>query len=401
MDNTRSSHVSVLVIGGGNGGISVAARLRRMGVTGIAVVEPREQHVYKPLFSHVAGGTARARITVRPQRDVTPKGVEWIRDAVASVDPDANAVLLEGGNRVTYDHLIVSPGIQLDWDRIPGLVAALETPSVASHYRYDLAMKASLLLRDVRSGTVVFTEPSGPASCSGASQKPMYQACDYWRATGVLDDIRVIMVVPMSTAFGIPAIDAELERNIAEYGIELRTDSELLEVDADAREVVIGGPGGAERIAYDVLNVVPPQSAPDWVKGSSLPSPSDEGGFVEVDPETLRHPRYPNVWGLGDAAATTNSKCGGALRKQTLVLAKNLVATMRGEQASARYDGYAVCPFTVSRSTVVWAEFDDHGALKPTIPFWKTMYSEARLSWIFDRHLLPWVYWNLILTGRA
>ena len=229
----------------------------------------------------------------------------------------------------------------------------------------------------------------------------MYQACDYWRATGVLDDIRVVMVVPTGTVFGLPAIDRELDRNIAKYGIELRTRSELLEVDAAAGEVVIGGPDGTERLRYDVLNAVPPQSAPDWVKRSPLPSAGDEGGYVEVDPETLRHPRFPNVWSLGDAAGTTNSKCGGALRKQTLVLAKNLVAVLRGDEPASRYDGYAVCPFTVSRSTVVWAEFDDRGNLKPTIPFWKHMYSEAWLSWIFDRHVLPWVYWNLILTGRA
>ena len=72
-----------------------------------------------------------------------------------------------------------------------------------------------------------------------------------------------------------------------------------------------------------------------------------------------------------------------------------------GKEPGQRYDGYTVCPFTVSRSTVVWAEFDDKGELKPTIPFWKPMYRENRLSWIFDRHVLPWVYWNLILTGRV
>ena len=60
-----------------------------------------------------------------------------------------------------------------------------------------------------------------------------------------------------------------------------------------------------------------------------------------------------------------------------------------------------MCPFTVSRSSVVWAEFDDHGAQKPTIPFFRGMYRESRLSWIADRHILPWVYWNLILTGRV
>ncbi|MFE7844054.1 NAD(P)/FAD-dependent oxidoreductase [Microbacterium sp. NPDC057407] len=395
------SHYRVLVIGGGNGGVSVAARLRRLGVDDIALVEPRSEHLYKPLFSHVAGGTARASITVRPQREVIPPGVTWIEDGVMAIDPVTSSVTLGSGYGLTYDHVIVCPGIQLDWSRVAGLADALNTPAVSSHYEYDLAAKTSLLLRDLRSGTVVFTQPDDPASCAGAAQKPMYQACAYWRAAGVLDDIRVVLVVPGDRPFGIPDISAELERNIAEYGIELRTRSELLEVDADAQEVVIGGPEGTERLSYDVLNAVPPQSAPDWVKVSPLPSPGDVGGFVEVDPRTLRHPRFANVWSLGDAAATTNSKCGGALRKQTYVLAKNLAAVLRGEEPRWEYDGYAVCPFTVSRSTVVWAEFDDHDQLKPTIPFWKTMYRENRLSWIFDRHVLPWVYWNLILTGRV
>ncbi|ANG86517.1 pyridine nucleotide-disulfide oxidoreductase [Microbacterium aurantiacum] len=390
----------VVVIGGGNGGVSVAARLRRRGVTDIAIVEPRGAHHYKPLFSHVAGGTARASETVRAQRSVIPPGVRWIRDAVAEVHPEDHAVSLSDGTRVEYDQLIVSPGIQLDWDRIPGLTAALDTPAVSSHYRFDLAKKTSRLLRDVTSGTVVFVQPDGPASCAGAGQKPMYQACDYWRARGVLDAIRVVLVVPTRSVFLAP-FDAELERKIAEYGIELRTSTTLAAVDGETQTVTLEGPGGREELAFDVLNVEPPQSAPDWLKASALPAEGDDGGFVEVDPETLRHPRFPDVWAIGDAAASSNSKCGGALRKQTWTVAENVAAVLAGRQASARYDGYGVCPFTVSRSSVVWAEFDDHGAQKPTIPFFRGMYRESRLSWIADRHILPWVYWNLILTGRV
>ncbi len=398
--HTTGTHHHVLIIGGGNGGVSLAARLRRAGVRDIAVVEPRGHHEYKPLFSHVAGGTARASSTVRAQGDVMPKEVTWIEDAVTAVDPHTNSVSLVDGPGLTYDQLVVCPGIRNDWDRVPGLATAMESPSAASHYELGLANKASHLLRSITRGTVVFTQPAEPASCVGAGQKPMYQACDYWRATGVLDDIRVVMVVPTDAAF-LPPFDAELDRKIAEYGIELRTRSELSSVDAAAREVVVSGPGRSETIRYDVLNVEPPQSAPDWIASSGLAGADDPGGFVEVDPRTLRHPRYPNVWSLGDAAATTNSKCGGALRKQTWVAARNVAAVLRGGEPTAHYDGYAVCPFTVSRSTVVWAEFDDHGRQKPTIPFLPRMYRENRLAWIFDRHVLPWVYWNLILTGRV
>jgi sulfide:quinone oxidoreductase len=397
------THHRIVVIGGGNAGLSVAGRLRRRGVDDVVVIEPRRQHLFQPLFSHVAGGVARASMAVRSQASVMPEGVGWIRDAVADIEPESATVILESGDRVTYDHVVVCPGIALDWDRVPGLVAALRTPSVASHYEFELVPKASRLLRDLRSGTVVFTQPSGPAKCAGASQKPMYLACDYWRATGVLDDIRVVMIVPDPTVFGIPEIDRELERKIAGYGIELRSGTELRTVDGKNRTVEIGPTDGgpSEHLPYDVLNAVPPQSAPEWLKSTSLPAADDVGGFVEVDPATLRHLRYDNVWSLGDAAATRNSKSGGALRKQSKVLAENLLAVLDGKEPAARYDGYTVCPFTVSRSTVVFAEFDDRYRLKPTIPFWKSLSRERRLSWVFDRYILPWVYWHMILKGRA
>lgn len=398
----KHSHHTVVVIGGGNAGLSVAGRLRRKGVDDVVVIEPREHHLYQPVFSHVAGGTARARIATRPQASVMPKGVGWIRDAVVSLATASDTVTLASGDSVGYDQLIVCPGIQKDWNRVPGLAAAMDSPFGASNYEFELAAKASVLLRDLRSGTVVFTQPSGPATCAGAAQKPMYLACDYWRAAGVLKDIRVVMVVPDPTIFGIALIDEELERKVAEYGIEMRYASELVEVDAVGRVAVIAGPGGStERLAYDMLHAVPPQSAPDWLKQSDLPASGDDLGFVEVDPLTLRHPRFPNIWALGDAAATTNSKSGGALRKQTTVVAANLAAVLAGKKATNEYDGYGVCPFTVSRSTVVFAEFDDTYALKPTIPFWKNLARERRLTWVFDRHVLPWVYWHMILKGRA
>ncbi|ANP74039.1 NAD(FAD)-dependent dehydrogenase [Cryobacterium arcticum] len=392
-----------MIIGGGNAGLSVAGRLRREGIDDIVVVEPREHHLYQPLFSHIAGGTARAGLAMRPQAAVTPRGIRWVQDRATDIRPDCDSVQLGSGRTLRYDQLVVCPGIQKDWNSVPGLAAAMASPAGASNFELDLAVKASRLLRDLRRGTVVFTQPAGPASCAGAAQKPMYLACDYWRTIGVLADIRVVLVLPDPTLFGIPLIDEELERTIAEYGIEVKLQSELLEVDADARSVVIGRADGSvrEHLAYDVLHAVPPQSAPDWLKATPLPAPTDSRGFVEVDPETLRHTRFPNVWALGDAAATRNSKSGGALRKQTLALAKNLSAVLNGKPLAKRYTGYSVCPFTVSRGTVVFAEFDDSYQPQPTIPFWTGLARERRLTWVFDRHILPWVYWNLILKGRA
>ncbi len=401
----------VLVIGGGNAGLSVAGRLRRAGVDDITVVEPRENHVYQPLLSHVAGGTAKASQAARPQADVMPDGVTLIRDAVASVDPETSSLVLASGRSIGYEHLVVCPGVVQDWDAIPGLEAALGTPNVASSYEISLAHKTSRMLRELRQGTAVFVQAPEPASFGGAIQKPMYLACDYWRSRDVLDRIRVVLVLPDATPLGVPAIDRELERKITEYGIEVRREAQLTEALGDAKTAVIETAGEhRERIPYDALIVEPPQRAPEWIAEAGLagvelayPTPEmrSERGFVDVDTHTMRHHRFPNVWSLGDAAVSRSQRSGGALRKQTKALAENLVSVLRDQAPESDYDGYTVAPFTVSRSSVVFGEFDDTLKQRPSIPFWKGLARERRLTWVFDRHVLPWVYWNLILKGRA
>lgn len=391
----------VLVIGGGNGGLSVAGRLRRSGVIDVAVIEPRAEHVFAPLQSHIAGGIARASEAVRPQGDVTPRGVHWIQDAVTGVDPNARTVTLRSGGSVTYEHLIVTAGLETRYDAVPGLQEAMETPSGLSSYTYDLAAKASPTLRDLRRGTVVFVQQPEPASAAGVAQKPMYLACDWWRSRGVLDDIRVVFVSPEPSAFHIPAISAELQRKLGEYGIETHFGSDLHEVDAEQREVRIGNGSESETIRYDLLHAAPPQAPPSWIAASGLSDPADAHGFVDNDPQTFRSRRFDTVWALGDAATVDTLRSGGAIRKQAKILAGNLIAAMDGKPPTGRYDGYSVCPITVSRNTVVFAEFDGRGRLAPTVPGWKTLYRERRLSFFFDRRILPWVYWHLILQGRA
>ncbi|MFN3949446.1 NAD(P)/FAD-dependent oxidoreductase [Microbacterium sp.] len=391
----------IVVIGGGNAGLSVAGRLQRARFRDITVIEPRETHVFAPLQSHIAGGAARASEAVRRQADVIPPGVRWVRDEAFTVDAEARRVHLVSGGHLDYDQLVVCAGMRMAWESVPGLPEAMASPAGVSNYDFDLAAKASPVLRDLRGGTVVFTQPPEPASCGAAAQKPMYLACDWWRAIGVRDDIRVIFVCPDPVPFGIPAIDRELQRKLDEYGIEVRYSRELRSVDATARTLTIGHGDAEETVDYDVLHAVPPQRAPEWIAGSGLAASDDPHGFVDVDPETFQHSRYPEIWAVGDAATVATRRSGGAIRQQAKALVKNMTAALDGGAPSAKYNGYSVVPFTVSRGTVVFAEFDRQGRLQPSVPFWRSLYRERRLSWIADRRILPWVYWHLILRGRA
>ncbi|UVS80235.1 FAD/NAD(P)-binding oxidoreductase [Actinokineospora sp. UTMC 2448] len=387
----------IVIVGGGSAGISVAARLRRAGQRDVVVIDPSGTHYYQPLWTLVGGGLAPAHSSARPQASVVPKGVTWVRQAAVGVDPDTREVTLDDGSAVGYEYLVLCPGIQLDWGAIPGLEPTLGLAGVSSNYRYDLAPATWRYIKGLRSGAAVFTMPSGPIKCGGAPQKIAYLAADYWREQGVLDKIDVHLVLPTPTVFGVREFARVLDGVVRRYGIRVHFRSELVEVDADARKARVAGPEAESVLEYDLLHVVPPQSAPDWVKRSALAGPD---GYVEIDRHTLRHVRHPEVFALGDAGSSPNSKTGAAVRKQAPVVAANLLDAMAGRPPSARYDGYASCPLTTSRRTMLLAEFDYSMTPTPSIPFIDTI-RERRDMWYLKRYGLPALYWNLMLRGRA
>ncbi len=397
-----TAHHRVVIVGGGAAGISVAARLRRE-VDDIAIIEPSDKHHYQPLWTLVGGGMAKREDTERSEASVIPKGVEWIRDAASAFDPDNNTVETTGGKTIGYDVLIVCPGIQLDWGKIPGVTDTLGRDGVSSNYTYDLAPKTWEFIRNTTSGTAVFTMPSGPIKCAGAPQKIAYLACDYWRQQGVLDDIDVHLILPTPRTFGVPQFADALDVVVADYGINLHLLAELESVEVDAKKAVFtsmepDGPGFA--LSYDMMHVVPHQSAPDWVKNSPL-SNGTPAGYVDVDKHTLQHVRYPNVFALGDAGSTPNSKTGAAVRKQAPVVAANVVKQLAGQPFDGKkYDGYASCPLTTSRNRMLLAEFDYDLNPAPSFPIIDLM-KPRRDMWLVKKHGLPMLYWNAMLKGRA
>jgi sulfide:quinone oxidoreductase len=396
----------ILNIGGGSAGITVAARLLRKGFRDVAIIEPSNTHYYQPLWTLVGGGQAEAQQTARPLGSVMPKGATWIRTAATTVDPERNTVTCTDGVPYSYDVLVVCPGIQLDWDRTEGLVETLGKDGVSSNYRFDLAPRTWDFIRNTTSGTAVFSMPSGPIKCAGAPQKIAYLAADYWRRTGVLDKIDVHLVVPTPRIFGIAPIADSLDKVIAGYGIQLHTSSEIRSIDAAGRKVTVvpvGTTGTETTLPYDMLHAVPHQSAPDWIKNSPLSTVytgGDPNGYVDIDKRTMQHVRYSNVFALGDAGSSPNSKTGAAIRKQAPVVVENIRALMGGQPLSAFYNGYASCPIVTSSREMLLAEFDYSMQLTPSIPLLDPT-KPRRSYWYLKKYGLPAMYWNLMLKGLA
>ncbi len=331
-----------------------------------------------------------------------PTGATWIKNAASAFDPDSNTVTCADGAAYEYDVLVVCPGIQLDWNRTEGLEDALGRDGVSSNYRFDLAPRTWDFIRNLRSGTAVFTVPSGAIKCAGAPQKIAYLASDYWRKQGVLNDIDVHLVMPAPRPFGIPAIADSLDKVIADYGITVHTNSEMTSVDAASHKVGITsvGAGGTDTtLPYDMLHAVPRQSAPDWIKSSPL-STGDANGYVDINKHTMQHVRYPNVFSLGDAGSSPNSKTGAAIRKQAPVVVDNIDAFLKKQPLRASYNGYSSCPIVTSSHEMLLAEFDYDLQPEPTFPLFDPT-KPHRAYWYLKKYGLPFMYWNLMLKGLA
>jgi sulfide:quinone oxidoreductase len=219
----------------------------------------------------------------------------------------------------------------------------------------------------------------------------------------VLKDMDVQFFNAGAVLFGVADYVPALMEYIQRYDITLNFMHTLTAVDGDAKVATFTrtAPDGSKTTVtsgFDMLHVVPPQKSPDFIRSSPL---ADAAGWVDVDLATLRHKKYPNVYGLGDVGNTTNAKTAAAARKQAPVVAHNLLVDMGKLKGDAKYDGYGSCPLTVERGKIVLAEFLYGGKVAPSFPSWLIDGTRpSRLAWLLKERLLPPIYWQAMLKGR-
>ena len=389
----------IVIVGGGAGGIAAAASLlRRRPSLDIAIVEPRESHFYQPGWTLVGCGVFDRGQTVRPMADVMPRGANWLKTSAAGFSPDDNTVQLADGSSVGYRLLIVATGNRLAWEEVAGLAETLGKNGVTSNYSYETAPYTWELVQQLKEGRALFTQPPMPIKCAGAPQKAMYLSCHAWERRGLLKDIDVQFHTAGPAIFGVPAYVPALMETVERYGIGLHVGSNLVAVDGPAREATFKTADGEVSTGFSMLHVTPPQKAVQVVADSEL---ADPAGYVEVDQETLRHTRYPNVFAIGDAGGMPNAKTAAAVRKQAPVVAINALAALDGAMPPAIYEGYGSCPLTVEEGRILLAEFGYGGALQPTFPKWLIDGTRpSRLAWILKKELMPPIYWDAMLKGH-
>lgn len=418
-------HYQILIIGGGTAGITVAAQLRIKDKSlQVAILEPSEKHYYQLAWTLVGAGTYDFEDTERSEARYIPKGVTWIKDKATDLIPEKNTVKTAKSGDLTYDFLILAPGLIMAPELLPGLSEALDKGVVCSNYTNP--KHTWDVLQNFKGGNAIFTQPTTPIKCGGAPQKIMYLAEEHFRRSGVRNKTNVIFATPGTVIFGVEVFAKTLNKIIAERDIILKTFYAPIKIDGKKQEITfrfihtdmqecaknleekIGEEIVGETditIHYDMLHIAPPQQAPDFVRNSSVSMKEGPGkGWVDVDINTLQHLRFPNVFSLGDVAALPTAKTGAAIRKQAPVVVGNLLHLMKTKKVGdLKYEGYSSCPLVTGYSKMVLAEFkyDNVRDSDPLISTFVDTTKEQYSMWLLKKYILPRMYWDLMLRGRA
>ncbi|KEY64169.1 hypothetical protein S7711_03463 [Stachybotrys chartarum IBT 7711] len=401
----------VVVIGGGAAGLSVSHQLLRSGQFSqgdIAIIDPSTWHHYQPGWTLVGGGLKDKNDLRKPLAKLINPKLKFHNDGVATFSPGNNSVTLRSGDKVTYEQLIVAPGIHIKYDSIKGLPEALadEAGLVSTIYGYDTCDKLARSVNQLKRGTAIFTQPSGIVKCAGAPQKAMWLAYDKWTRAGLLrrgdrdaSPIKISFATGLPVMFGVPKYSAKLDDLRRQRGVEGLFQHDLVEIKGN--EAVFAAAGG-EKVTrhFDFLHAVPKMGPHQFVAQSPL---ANEAGLVDVDDATMQHKKYPNVWSLGDASSLPTSKTAAAITSQAPILVSNVMQMINAKgKALASYDGYTSCPITTSYGKVLLAEFVYGGKPKETFGKWLGIDQAIprKAFYYLKKDFFPWVYYKFMMKGR-
>jgi sulfide:quinone oxidoreductase len=331
---------TILILGGGTGGLVAAHRLRRMlgNEHRVVLVDRTPQYTFAPSYTWVMLGKRNAPHISRDLRSLTKKGIEFALGEVQSIDT-ANKHVVVGEQQMSFDYLIIALGAEYSSDEVPGLGRSW------TFYHLDGAEGLSERLQTFRAGRLAVVASALPYRCPAALYEGALLLDDHFRRHGTRADIEISIFTP-EAPLPIVAAGATTGERLVELvrarGINFTSGVELAEVDHRSRELRFkrGATAGC-----DLLIATPLHHCPRVLRQSGL---AGESGWVEVDRETLATP-FEDIYAIGDAIVIplgdgkTLPKTAAFAHGQAEVVARNIAAEIAGREPIWAFGGQSGC----------------------------------------------------------
>jgi len=412
-------HAKIVIAGGGTAGMIAAARLRRSVPNAeITLIAPNVTHLYQSGQVYVAAGLYTEYDNKRRTADLLPENVTWLKEKVIHFDPDQNQLTTNQSGKHRYDYLIVALGCEYDFSHIAGLeVSDIGKNDITSVYLNDMvkgeskgAIVSKMWFNQIRIKAsssdikVLFTEPETPIKGENTSLDMLFLCNDMLKGNGVNKGKDLHTKVEFTfckndnTLFRIPLTDNVLKKEISKSkNMNVQYGHTLKKVDVKQKRATFRTENGTVEEKYDFLHITPSMQAPKVLRDSPLAF--QEGkfkGWMQVNEETLQHPKYQNVFGMGDVLGLNTGKSGAAAREQGIVIQDNIAAHLENKKLPMHYNGYSVAPIKTAYGKILLAEYNKNG-LAPTLPF--SLEKPQWIWWAIDVHLMRRAYFGLIMRG--
>ena len=409
---SSSAKAKVVVIGGGAAGISVAARLMRyLETPDVTIIDPSDRHYYQPGFTLIAGGVYTPDEVWREQKDCMPSGVKWIKDSVVALDPDKKNISTAKSGNISYDFLVLTPGLVLRWDLIEGIdESTLGNGNAHCIYTHEGSIKASKAMKEFaqKGGKGIFTDTYTKHKCGGAPKKVCLLTEHQSRINNRREALDINFYTASKQLYDVKYFTPRLLEIYKERNVKLNVNTRVKGIDTLAKKALLETVKDGKVIKsvyedYDFMHFLPPMTAPQFVKDAGLSvvgGKRDAEMWVAADKETLVHKKYPNIISLGDVAGIPTSKTSAAIRKQVPIATLNLISLMEGKAPEQKYNGYAACPIITDYGHLIMAEFDYEKKRCNTFPFsMLDMSKESRMGWLLKVYGLKPMYFYGMLNG--
>lgn len=319
----------VVILGAGFAGLAAAAWLHRLlpaGEVEVIAVDRQREMIIRPLLVRAMVSPDVVTATrIDLARALRGMGASFVHSAAAQIDPQAGFVQLHDGERIPFDYAVIAMGHEPDWQAVPGL-----EPGLGGICDDFLARHTGQLNRSWQGGDYVFLAAPLVGTALHPLDHPIYESAlifeEYLRRQGRRDGARLTLVTarPALWSEAGSRVQRVVAQIFARRGIRVFTSAQPLQVRERTLEIDL--PSGHARIPFDRMVAIPPYRGPAMAVQSGL---ADDSGWVEAD-NRQRHPRYSNVYVIGDASARRLPKTGHIAMVTARVAMLDLVARYRG-----------------------------------------------------------------------
>ncbi len=391
----------ILILGGGTAGTIMANKLRKsldIAEWKTTVLDREKTHYYQPGFLFIPFGIYKPEDVVKPKLAFIPAGVEFLFEDAAKINAEENFVLLQNGQIIKYDYLIIATGTEMRPEETEGFKGPLYYKDVFDFYTIEGALALAKKLRSWEGGKLVVAVPELPIKCPVAPLEFVFLAEAYFTELGIRDKVELTYVTLMSGAFTKPIASKMLGELMEEKNITVVSDFYTERIDNENKQLVSYDD---RKVDFDLLTIVPVNMGSKIIEDSGL---GDDMGFVPTNKETLRSEKHENIFVLGDAANLPTSKAGSVAHFAAEILIENILHAIEGRPLTARFDGHANCYIETGYGKGALIDFNyTTEPLPGTFPLPGIgpfgLLKNTKINH-YGKILFRWMYWHILLKGK-